>query len=325
MEATMMRRAAMWAAAFGLLAAAGAAQETTDKQALQYSWKKGERFTFRSRYAMSVKLDKVPEVLQGVLSEEPAALKLDALLDVEVKEVAENGTALLEGQWKTLSAKGHVMVNDVDFDYDAAKKPADKPEKKPEAAPQDALPGLPNLEDQFRGAVSQPLKLRADRRGRITIEGGAKSREGIEWLFGSMNGLMGALPEGPVGRGEKWKDQFKPTLPGAGAILDVKAAVESSVTGEEKAGDASCVVIQSKYSMGGGGEKKDGDPALAFKMKTSGEGEGKTLFDAKAGRLSSCRHALKSRVEAEIPNPGGGDAIDLKATVKIEQSNEVGR
>ncbi len=318
----MMRRAATaWAAAFGLLAMAGA-QETTDKQQLQYSWKKGDRFTLRSKYAMAVKLDKVPEVLQGVLSDEPAALKLEANLDVEVKEVSENGTAVLEGTWKTLTAKGHVMVNDVDFDYDAAKKkPGDAPEKKAEPAPDEALPGLPDLESQFRQAVSQPVKLQVDRRGRMKVEAGGKSREGLDWLFYSMNGLMGSLPAEKVGRGDTWKDEFKPSLPGAGAILDVKSAVESAIEGEEE----SCLVIKSKFKVGGGGEKKDGDPALAFKMKASGEGEGKTLFDAKAGRLSKCQHSLKSRIEAEIPNPGGGEAIDLKATVKIDQSNEVGK
>jgi hypothetical protein len=316
----MMRRAvAAWVAAVGLLATAGA-QETTDKQQLQYSWKKGDKFALVSKYAMSVKLDKVPEALQGVLSDEPAALKLEANLDVEVKEVAENGTATLEGQWKTLTAKGHVMVNDVDFSYDAAKK-TDKPEKKPEAGGADGLPGLPNLEDTFRHAVQQPVKIQVDRRGRMKVETGGKSREGMDWLFYSMNGLMGSLPAEKVGRGDKWKDEFKPSLPGAGAILDVKSAVESTIVGEENA----CLVIQSKFTVGGGGEKKDGDPSLAFKMKASGEGEGKTLFDPKAGRLSKCQHALKSRVEAEIPNPGGGDAIDLKATVKIDQSNEIGK
>ncbi len=331
-----LRAAAAWLAAVGFLAAPAGApssaeatagrQESTDRQELRYAWTKGDTFPFVSRYALNVKLDKVPDVLQGFLSEEPANLKLEATLDLEVKEVAEDGTALLEGRWKTLKAKGHLMVNDVDFDHDASKKAEGKPDPKPDAAPADAFPGQFDVEDQLRQAVAQPLKLRADRRGRLTVEGAGKSRDALGWLFSSMNGLMGPLPAGKVGRGEKWKDEFRPQLPSAAAALDVRSAVESSIEGEEKAGDATLLSIVSKYTVGGSGEKKDPDPAgLAFKVKTSGGGEGKTLFDAKAGRLAKCRHTLNSRVEAEIPNPGGGEAIELKAAVKIEQSNEVGR
>src|SRR5438105_2067355 len=92
-----------------------AAQE--GKSELRYGFKKGEKFPLKLTYAMGVKLDKVPEAFQGVLSDEPVNLKLEGTLDMEVKDVAENGKATLEGTWKLMKAKGAVMVNDVDFSY----------------------------------------------------------------------------------------------------------------------------------------------------------------------------------------------------------------
>ena len=62
----------------------------------------------------------MPEILQGVVPEDPIDVKFEALIDTEVTDVAENGTALLIGTWRTAKAKGHVMVNDIDFDYDIA-------------------------------------------------------------------------------------------------------------------------------------------------------------------------------------------------------------
>src|SRR5438128_1939321 len=79
-----------------------------EKSELRYGFKKGEKFPLKLTYAMGVKLDKVPEAFQGVLSDEPVNLKLEGTLDMEVKEVTESGKAVLEGTWKTMKAKGAV-------------------------------------------------------------------------------------------------------------------------------------------------------------------------------------------------------------------------
>jgi hypothetical protein len=55
-------------------------------------------------------------------------VKFEGVVDVEIAEVKEDGNALMNGTWRTAKAKGHIMVNDIDFDYDVAKKD-DKPKK----------------------------------------------------------------------------------------------------------------------------------------------------------------------------------------------------
>ena len=58
---------------------------------------------------------------------------------------------------------------------------------------------------------------------------------------------------------------------------------------------------------------------------TEGEGEGKTLFCVTDGRASKSQSSLRVKVSATIPNPGGGDDMDLKAQLKIETSHTLGK
>src|SRR5688572_20703771 len=110
----------LMAVVIGALALAAAPQD--GKRELRYAFTKGETFPYALKYAMGVKVDKVPEIFQGVLPEDLLDLKIEGLLDVKVTEVAADGSATLEGTWKKLTAKGHMLVNDVDFKFDADKK-----------------------------------------------------------------------------------------------------------------------------------------------------------------------------------------------------------
>src|SRR5258708_32757992 len=139
--------------AFGLTALP--AQDA--KLELRYAFKKGEKFTYKLVHNLSVRLDKVPEILQGVVPEDPIDVKFEALLDTEVTDVAENGTALLVGTWRTAKAKGHIMVNDIDFDYDAAKAATEKPKKKEEEDP--AIPGSRALQATRARRAPRPTTL----------------------------------------------------------------------------------------------------------------------------------------------------------------------
>ena len=220
------------------------AQEKTE---LRYTFKKGEKFTFKLVHGLSVRLDKVPEILQGVVSEDPIDIKFEGVLDAEVAEVAENGTALVNATWKTAKAKGHVMVNDIDFDYDAAKKGEDKPKKKEE---EDPLPGFGDLQDQLGKMVRTPLKLSVDALGKVSLAEGSGKLGEIESAFRSMNGLMGPLPAAKVGKGDTWKDEIKLGMPGVGGNVDIKIRTENTVSGTEKVGEDDCLVIKSKYAVG---------------------------------------------------------------------------
>ena len=302
------------------------AQGTQDpKLELRYAFKKGEKFSYKLTHALSVRLDKVPEILQGVVPEDPIDVKFEAVIDAEVTDVAENGTALLTGIWKTAKAKGHVMVNDIDFDYDAAKKGEDKPKKKEEEDP--ALQGFGDLQDQLAKMVRMPLKLSVDTLGKVSISEGSGKLGEMESAFRSLNGLMGPLPKEKVGKGDTWKDELKLGMPGVGGNVDIKIRSQNTIDAVEKVGDDDCVVVKSKYSVGRlPGEKEDAPPAgIEAKIKTDGEGEGRTLFSLTKSRALKSQSLLKVKVSASIPNQGGGDDLDLKAQLKIEASHELGK
>ena len=290
------------------------------KSELRYSLKKGEKLAFSLTHGLSVKLDKVPEILQGVVTEDPIAVKFEGVLDMEVTEVAADGTAKLTGKWRTAKAKGHVMVNDIDFDYDVAKKPEEKAKKDPAEDP--ALAGFGDLQDQFATMVRTPLKISVDGLGKVSlVEGSGKLGE-IESAFRSLNGLMGPLPKGKVGKGDTWKDEQKLGMPGVGGNVEIKILSENTVDAAEKAEGKDVFVIKSKYTVGKQGGPDNAPAAgVEVKIKTEGEGEGKTVFSLTDGRALKSTSALRVKVSATIPNPGGGEDMDLKAQLKIDSGH----
>jgi hypothetical protein len=293
------------------------------KNELRYGFKKGEKLAFALNHALSVKLDKVPEILQGVVTEDPINVKLEGVVDVEVTEVKEDGSALMNGKWRTAKAKGHIMVNDIDFDYDAAKA-EDKPKK---VAAEDPLAGFGDLQDQLAKMVRSPLKLSADRLGKLSVVEGAGKLGEIESVFRSLNGLMGPLPKDKVGKGDTWKDELKLGMPGVGGNVEIKVRAENMVDAIEKIEGKDFYIIKSKFIVGKGpGEKEDAAPAgIDAKIKTEGEGEGKTLFSLADGRATKSNSSLKVRVSATIPNPGGGEDMELKAQLKIETGHTLSK
>ncbi|MBV8880941.1 MAG: hypothetical protein JO332_13300 [Planctomycetaceae bacterium] len=303
----------------GLAAMAG----QDDKKELRYTFKKGEKFTFKLVHGLSVRLDKVPEILQGVVSEDPIDVKFEGVIDAEVAEVSENGTATVNGTWKTAKAKGHVMVNDIDFNYDAAKKVDEKPKKKEDEDP--ALQGFGDLQDQLAKMVKMPLKLSVDPLGKVSIAEGSGKLGEIESAFRSMNGLMGPLPKEKVGKGDTWKDEIKLGMPGVGGNVDIKIRTQNTIDAVEKVDGDDCLVVKSKFAVGKQPGDKDEAPAdIQVKIKTDGEGEGKTYFSLSKSRALKSQSQLKVKVTATIPNPGGGnDEMELKAQLKIDSAHEL--
>ncbi|HLY75575.1 MAG TPA: hypothetical protein VKU80_15750 [Planctomycetota bacterium] len=311
----------------GLILALGltARADQDTKLELRYAFKKGEKFSYKLVHNLSVRLDKVPEILQGVVPEDPIDVKFEALIDVEVTDVAESGTALLVGTWRTAKAKGHVMVNDIDFDYDAAKAVAEKPKKKEEEDP--ALQSFGDLQDTLAKMVRTTLKLSVDTLGKVSITEGSGRLGEMESAFRSLNGLMGPLPKEKVGKGDSWKDELKLGMPGVGGNVDIKIRSTNTIDSIEKQGDDDCVVVKSKYAVGRlPGEKEEAPPAgIEAKIKTEGEGEGKTTFSLTKHRALQSHSLLKVKVSASIPNQGGGDDLDLKAQLKVETAHEMSR
>lgn len=308
-----MRRTAVVLAA--VLSLAAAPQE---KRELRYAFKAGESFPMNVTYRLAVKLDKIPEVLQGGLGEDVLDVKFTAALDMTVKEVQPDGTALLEGQWKSATAKGHMMVRDIDFKY-----PADPAAKKPAAEADAELQGMMDMEDNLRQLVAQPLVLSVDPQGRATPKSAAGKMADLDGPFRSLGGLAGVMPKQKVSPGESWTDETKLQIPAAGQPVEIKLKVGNTYA-EEADGRA---VIKSTFTVDEADAAKKADPnnPLPFQLSMSGTGEGTSVFVPAAGRLVSSKSALKVKVAATIQNPGGGEDLELKATVSIDQANEFGR
>jgi hypothetical protein len=138
---------------------------------------------------------------------------------------------------------------------------------------------------------------------------------------------MGPLPKEKMGKGDSWKDELKLGMPGVGGNVDIKIRSTNTLDSVEKHGDDDCVVVKSKYSVGRlPGEKEEAPPAgIEAKIKTEGEGEGKTTFSLTKNRALSSHSLLKVKVSASIPNQGGGDDLDLKAQLKVETAHEMGK
>jgi hypothetical protein len=309
------------AALLGLLGSETGSAQDGPKRELKLRFAKGDAFPMKIDYRMSVKLNQIPEIFQGVMSESPLELAFDARLDVTVKGTSEDGGAELEGGWKSLKVKGHVMVNDVDFVHPPAKDA--KPAPKLDPALEGDLGGLMNLEDMLGKLVKNPLQLKVDPQGRISVVGDATRLQGP---FRALGGLGGALPPGPVGKGDAWKDETKIQIPAGAAMLDVKIAIESRVEGEGPVDGRPCVKLASKFKVGSpeGFKKDDPDNPLNLQIKTEGEGEGTALYAHEEGRMARAQSALKIKVSVSFPNPGGGENIELKGAVKIDQTNEMG-
>jgi hypothetical protein len=300
-------------------------QETTDKVGLRYRFAEGEQLKVFLKYSMSVKLEEVPEAFQGFMSDDPIDMDFQGLLGVEVKGVAEDGKAKIEGKWNTLKVKGTVMMTEIDFDYDAERDAGKKPEKKD---PQDEDPGFgpfADMEDRLREMAEKPMSGEIDARGRLSIKGAQDDAFGPLGVSSkSLNGLMGPFPKDDVGRGDTWKEEQTLSLPGGmGGALDLTIRSENTYETDEALGEQTCAVIRSKFSVETNQPEGDENQPLRIKLKTSGEGDGKTYFAVREGRAPKGTSNLKINVEATIEDPNGGGDIEIKAALKIDQSLEL--
>ncbi len=297
-----------------------------EKVPLRYKFEKGQKFRMAIRYAMSVKMEEIPEAFKGLMGENPVDLKFEGTLDAEVREVSEAGRAEVEGTWKTLKAKGVMMLSEVDFDYDSEKPDSAKP--RPREGPDPDLPAFGNLEDMLREMVRAPARFSADPSGRMTMSGGGGAGPGdVSERVLSLNGLMGPFSAEPVGPGGSWKGTERIAMPGVGGTVGIVIRSENRYASDEAVDGRDCAVLRSKLAVGGEeGKKEDPDRPSLMKLKTSGEGEGTTWFCVREGMVARHKGSLNVKLTIGIPDPSGGpDDLEIRAALRIEQGHEVKR
>ncbi len=292
-----------------------------DKVLLRYRFERGRKIRLSIGFAAVVKLDQVPESLKGLWGETLVDIKVDGVIDSEVREVGDDGKAVVDGKWRTLKAKGSWLSGDVDFAYDS-EKPDEGKARKREGPGDDLLMG--DVESGLRALVREPVVLSVDVLGGVKIkEGGGEMGGFIEQVL-LLNGLMGPLPKDPVGRGDGWKGDEKIHLPGVGEALSIVVRSENRYESDEVVDGHDCALIRSKLTVGGeGGAKMDMNNPFPFQMKTTGEGEGKLWFCRGRGMAAKCKTSLGVRFSVALTPDDGGDEIEIKGTLKIDQGHDM--
>ena len=300
-----------------ILGAMTAGAQDAEKKELRYSFKKGETLTFDAYLNTKATLDKVPELLEGTLEKDAVDLKMKGRLTGEVVKVSDGGTATVKGRWLTFKAKGHVIVNDVDVDYDAKRDAGKKPPKK--AEPDDGFGGADllggiDIAARLLEMTREEVVLTVNPRGEVSRKGEA----GLEDQLFNFNGLMGPLPEKKVASGDAWKGERILSLP-AGIPVGFKVLSKSTYAGDKKLGDRDCSLIKSTFEVkqAAGGDAAD----LGIKLDVKGGGEGQMWLSSKDGHPVKSTNTLNVKVVLNLGEDptGGEDGLNLKITLKMEQ------
>lgn len=314
-----MTNAARWLALFLLAVGTGGAQESTDKQELRCKFKQGEKFTIRLLQKMGLKLEQIPEQYREMFGDEPFDLDLSGTLTLEVKTVAENGSATLDAKFQKLKAKGHALANEIDYDYDA-----DKPrDKKPDEGNDPGTPGGIDPAQLLEKLATQTLVLKADPRGKFEIQSDTGMTNEMMNEFFNLNGLMGELPKEKVGAGDSWKSKQTLMLPGI-EQFKIRIRAENTVEKFATVKGEQVATVKTKLTIGTLADEKDEPEGSLYNLKTkmTGEGSGTTQFSVDAGRARNAKNQATVKVTVTMDNPEGGDAIEFKGTLKIEQEHQ---
>jgi hypothetical protein len=141
---------------------------------------------------------------------------------------------------------------------------------------------------------------------------------------------MGSLPKEKVGVGDKWKATDQLTIPGIGQ-MKINLKSENTYEKKETVGDQECALIKSKFTIGttadegGKDDGSDGGSMFNLKTKMTGDGEGQTHFAVKAGRTAKTANKLSVKINATMDDPQGGDPLEFKGTLKIDQEHELSK
>jgi len=289
---------------------------TTDKRELRYRFVKGEKLTLTMAQKMNVKLDEVPEAFQGLAPEEPFDNAFEGEVAAEVKSIDDKGVATIEGKFQKIKAKGAVMGNEFDWAWDKAKDGEPKIEEGGDENP--GIPGMGNPEDMLKQLALATLTLEIDPLGKIKVGGGGGAGQMAGQLL-DLGGLIGQLPKDKVGAGDTWKNNDSLALPGLPLKMQVKS--DNKFEKVDKVDGVECAVIQSKFTVGTSDEEDASqDLPIPVKAKFAGEGTGAMSFALDQGRPLRNEMKMEVKLTIDVPNPGGGDDIQIKGKFKLEQT-----
>lgn len=303
----------------GFLALGAGAQESQDKVLLRAKFKKGEKLAVKLDQKLVLTLEQIPDQFKEMLGNKPLDLKITGTVDVEVKEVADDGTAKLEGKFRVLNAKGNVFVNEVDYSYDSSK---------PQPRTDDGGEGDPGAfgmdpTAMLRQLSTQVITLKVTELGKVDVEGNfGQGGGGMAAQLFSLNGLVGTFPKEKVGAGDKWNSSDGMMIPGAQFKVTIKS--ENTVEKLDARKSGSVAVVKTKATVGTS-ESDSSDQGSMFNLKATmtGGGDGTTEFAVETGRPRKSESDLKIKITATMDDPQGGSALEFKATLERGQKIEI--
>ena len=197
-----MLRSSVVACAIALLVGfSGVQAQDEDGDLLRYKFAKGEKFTLDMSNNMSVKITEMPEEFEGLLGEEAIDIKFEMVVELTVAKVGDDGKATLKGKIKKLKVTGNMVVQELDFEYDADKDDGDEGDEGDEGG---GFGGF-DIEGALRTFARQPVEMSVDQLGNVKLESAAEGMGGsMAGQFLTLNGFMGALPKERVEEGGTW-------------------------------------------------------------------------------------------------------------------------
>lgn len=283
---------------------------------LRTRYSKGEKVRLAFRQIYKVKVEEVPEEFADLLGEEPVEVKVSGEAALEVTEIREDGTAVLEGRTRKLKADGHFILNDIVFDYDR-ERDGDTPKDEPDEGP--GTFGV-NPSKALHALAKEPIRLTVSPRNQVAVLSRGEADGYAERMF-DLGGISGALPEAKVAAGGTWKSEDGLRLPNL--PIRVKIAGEHALEKIEGEGAARAAKIRSKYRLASEeAEEREGDVKLKLEGGLKGEGEGSSEFLPESGRMRRQQAKLSMKATLKVPTPAGED-VTLKGKVEIEQSLEL--
>ncbi len=292
-----------------------------DKVELRSRFKKGEKVSPKLEQKIVLSLEQIPDQFKEMFGNKPLDLKVWGTLDLEVKDVAADGTAKLEGRFKTLQGKGNFLQNEVDYTYDSSKPPPDRKDEEEDDESQGPAGMDPVV--LLKRLSTQVITLKISELGKVELEGDFGRGGAIAGQLFQLNGLVGVLPKEKVGAGEKWTSADTLSIPGAPFKIALKSENVVEKILAEKSGEVA--VIRTKTSVATSESDSSDDENNMFNIKATmtGGGEGTTHFSVSSGRPTKAQSDLKIKIKATLDDPQGGDPLEFKATLERTQKIEM--
>ncbi len=303
---------------FAVLLAAVLLLQDDGKAPLRWSFAAGEKVVLEFSQSYKVHVDEIPEEFAEIVGEDPVEVKLSGEARLEVTSVKEDGSMVLEGRIWKLKASGYFLVNDIVFAYDR-EKDGDAPKEEPAEGPGNF--GV-NPDKALRAVATEKVTLTISPRGKVGVLAAGDAGGYAERIF-DLGGVVGLLPEEPVGPGSTWKGSDSLRLPS----LPILVKVESTTTYEKRAEEAGapCAMLVSTYKVSSEpAEAKEGDMKLKIEGSMEGKGEGKSTFQIESGRPRTLESKLTIKATLKVPGPSG-DEIEIKGRFDLKQSAELKR